>query len=62
MDCWGVEGDVEAVFYALENGGFVYVVVAGVDYACSVRPALLGCADGGPEDAFAAASCVATTY
>jgi hypothetical protein len=54
-----VELDVEAVFDALEDGGLVDVVVAGVDYACCFGPALLGCSDRGPEDPFAAASCVA---
>jgi hypothetical protein len=59
VDGWGVERDVEAVFYALEDCGLVDIMVARVDYACGFRPALLGCADGGPEDSFAAASCIA---
>jgi hypothetical protein len=57
-----VELDIEAVFDALENGGLVDVVVARVDYACSFWPAPLGSSDGGPEDPFTAASCVAVKF
>ena len=59
MDGRRVQVDVEAVVDALEYGGFVDIVVAGVDYADSIRPALLGGSDGCPQDSLAAASCVA---
>jgi hypothetical protein len=61
VDGWRVEVDVEAVLDTFEDCEFVDVVVAGVDYACGFRPALLGCSDGGPEDSFAASSCIAIT-
>ena len=62
MDGRRVEVDVEAVFDALEDCRLVDVVVARVDYAYGFRPAPLGCSDGGPEDPFAAASCVAVKF
>ena len=56
-----VEGDVEAVLDVCDDGVLVDVVVACVDYAESFRVAFLGCADGGPEDSFAASSCIAVS-
>ena len=53
-----MEVDVEALLDALEYVALVNVVVACVDDACGFGPALLCRADGGPEDAFATASCV----
>ena len=56
-----VEGDVEAVLDVCDDGVLVDVVVACVDYAEGFRVAFLGCADGGPEDSFAASSCIAVS-
>ena len=55
----GVEGDVEAVLDVSDDRVLVDVVVACVDYAESFGVAFLGCADGCPEDSFAASSCIA---
>ena len=57
----GVEGDVEAVLDVCDDRVLVDVVVASVDYAESFRVAFLGCADGCPEDSFAASSCIAVS-
>lgn len=54
-----VEGDVEAVLDVCDDCVLVDIVVARVDYAESFRVAFLGCADGCPEDTFAASSCIA---
>jgi hypothetical protein len=54
-----VEVYVEAVFYPLEDGALVDIVVARVDYADRPWPALLGGSDRCPKDSFAAAACVA---
>jgi hypothetical protein len=54
-----VEGDVEAVLDVCDDRVLVDVVVARVDYTESFGVAFLGCADGCPEDAFAASSCIA---
>ena len=56
-----VEGDVEAVLDVCDDGVLVDVVVACVDYAEGFGVAFLGCADGGPEDSFAASSCIAVS-
>lgn len=53
-----VEGDVEAVLDIRDDGVLVDVVVARVDYAEGFGVAFLGCADGSPEDTFAASSCI----
>ena len=42
-----------------EDGVLGYAVVARVDDALGLGPALLCCADGGPEDPFSAASSIA---
>jgi hypothetical protein len=55
----GVEGDVEAVLDVCDDRVLVDVVVTRVDYAEGFGVAFLGCADGSPEDSFAASSCVA---
>ena len=57
----GMEGDVEAVLDICDDGVLVDVVVACVDYAESLGVAFLGCANGSPEDSFAASSCIAVS-
>ena len=57
----GMEGNVEAVLDVCDDGVLVNVVVACVDYAESLGVAFLGCADGSPEDSFAASSCIAVS-
>lgn len=54
-----VEVDVEAGLDTLENCSLVNVVVTGVDNAGGLRPALLRCSNGCPEDSFAATARVA---
>jgi hypothetical protein len=55
----GVERDIEAVLDVCDDRVLVDVVVARVDYAESFGVAFLGCADGSPEDSFAASTCIA---
>ena len=54
-----MEVDVEALIDSLEDVVFERVVVAGIDGADSVRPALLGSFDCSPEDALTATASIA---
>jgi hypothetical protein len=54
-----VERNVEAVLDVGDDGVLVDVVVTRVDYAESFRVSFLSCADGSPENSFAASSCIA---
>lgn len=58
VDRWRVEVNVEASLDTLEDSSLVDIVVAGVDDAGSLRPALLGGSNSCPEDSLAAAACI----
>ena len=59
---WRMKMDVEAVFDALEYCVLVDVVVAGINYADGLGPALLSSADSCPKDTLTTASCIAMAY
>lgn len=59
VDGWRMQLDVEAISDPFEDGSLVDVVVARVDDADSLRPALLCGSDGCPENSLAATASVA---
>lgn len=58
MDFRRIEVDVEASLDTLEDCSLVDIVVAGVDNAGGLGPALLRCSNGSPKDPFASTASV----